>query len=240
MPRLAQLTLTTLLLTTVAATSPPVESLTSHLAALKDTTTLSANFLCEKKLAALETPLLSRGQLWIQKGDASHGGDGAAIRFSTEKPYTSELILTNGKVLARSQHETEWTKTNQSSRPGLTAVMSQLGGWSTGDAGKLAEEYTIAASNGPIPTMPSSNGPAQSPKPEADVYTLTPTNKDLLKAIKKITLAVDKKSHILLFLEILTQQDDTTRYWFYNVQTNKPLPENIFSPNTVAPQNAVK
>jgi outer membrane lipoprotein-sorting protein len=211
----------------------PAHSLTAHLAALKDTRTLNAQFICEKRLALLETPLLSSGQLWIKKGDPKDG----AVRFSTQKPYTSELILIDGKVHVRSQHETDWSRTNQSSRPGLTAVMSQLGGWSTGDPGKLTEHYAIATSADPVPDLPA-GAAKENNKPGADVYALTPTNKDLLKAVKKITLAIDQKSHHLLFIEILTQQDDVTRYWFFNVRTNADLPNDIFSPNTAPPAPA--
>jgi outer membrane lipoprotein-sorting protein len=231
-----------LLAVTLAANAPndAAQSLTAHLNALKDTTTLTAQFICQKKLAALETPLLSRGQLWIQKGDAK--STDAAIRFSTEKPYTSELILTGGKVLARSQHETEWTKTNQSTRPGLTAVMSQLAGWSTGDPGKLTEMYDIKHSSVTLSfeetteiQRPGAATQRTEKHTDTDLYLLTPTNKDLIKAIKQITFAIDPKTHFLLMLEILTQQDDTTQYHFYNVEANKPLPENIFSPNTTPP-----
>lgn len=207
-----------------AADSPSAtESLTAHLKALKDTTTLHARFICTKNLAALETPLVSQGELWIKRGDRA--GE-TSVRFSTEKPYTSELILTGGKVLARSQHETQWTTTNQSTRPGLSAVMSQLAGWSTGDPGKLTEMYEIK--RGAVPTGDQ----------PADVYILTPTNKDMLKAIKEITLTIDVKTHTLIMLRIQTQQDDTTEYHFLAVEMNKELPKDIFSPNTAPPATA--
>ncbi|MCL2646831.1 MAG: outer membrane lipoprotein carrier protein LolA [Phycisphaerales bacterium] len=202
-------------------------ALAAHLAALKETRTLQANFICEKRLAALDTPLISRGHVLVRRGDPREGE--GALRIVTETPYFSELILAKGKLLARSQHETEWTKTNQPTRPGLTTVLSQLGGWSASDTGKITDMYTISTSTASIPASP--NGTVQSAA--ADVFTLTPTNKDLLRVVKQITFAVDRASHHLLFLQMSTQQDDATRYWFYDIKANVQFPADAFVPTTV-------
>jgi outer membrane lipoprotein-sorting protein len=214
---------------TLAQTSAPApQQLADHLAALHDVTTLEARFLCEKRLALLETPLVSSGRVWIKRGNKA--GEGA-VRFSTEKPYVSELILAEGKVYARSQHETEWAKSNQSSRPGLTAVMGELGGWATGDASNIAAMYTVAAAS---PLVPAPPGNAAAPANSAiDTFTLTPANKDLAKAVKQITLTLDRAAGTLLYIEIITTQDDTTRYWFTDVTKNALLPEGIFEPRDV-------
>ena len=209
-----------------AAVPDPLQQLSAHWAALKDVKTLSARFVCEKNLAALETPLNSEGRLWILKKDADK--DNGAVRFSTETPYISELILADGKVFARSQHEEEWTKTNQASRPGLTAVMGQLGGWSTGDTSKIADMYAVTI--GDPANIPPAPG-AKTERRPIDAFLLTPTNKDLAKAVKQVTLALDSTSHYLYFIEITTQQDDITRYWFVDVQTNSPLPTDVFKPD---------
>ncbi|MGN6370609.1 MAG: LolA family protein [Phycisphaerae bacterium] len=201
-----------------------MKSLSADWDALKDVKTLEAHFVCEKNLAALETPLHSEGRVWIRKGEDAKEG---AVRFSTEKPYVSELILADGKVYARSQHETEWTKTGQASRPGLTAVMSQLGGWSTGNAAKISDMYTVSRGSA-VPPMPDASTAAS---PGVDVFILTTANKDLAKAVKQVTIAVDRAAHTLRFVEILTQQGDATRYWFYDVHTNVTLPADIFKPD---------
>jgi outer membrane lipoprotein-sorting protein len=205
------------------APASAAKELASHWDALKDVRTLSARFICEKNLADLETPLHSEGRVWIRKGENGREG---AVRFSTEKPYVSELILTDGKVYARSQHETEWTKTNQSSRPGLTAVMRQLGGWATGNASQIEDMYSVSRGDG-MPAMPG----AETPESNADVFVLTPSNKDLAKSVKRITLAIDRTQHTLHYIEILTQQDDSTKYWFHDVKTNAELPLDVFKPD---------
>jgi outer membrane lipoprotein-sorting protein len=195
--------------------------LAAHWAGLDEVHSLTARFVCEKELAALDTPLRSEGRLWIGKGKEE------GVRFSTEKPYVSELILTGGKVYGRSQHETEWTKTTQAARPGLTAVMGQLGGWSTGDTSQIAAMYSVAKGGAEIPKMP---GVVQGDVPEGavDVFVLTPTNVDLAKAVKRVTLAVDQKTNVLRYIEIVTAQNDATRYWFFDVKLNGELPAGVF------------
>jgi outer membrane lipoprotein-sorting protein len=208
--------------------------LAAHWAPLKNLRTLTARFICEKDLAALDTPLHSEGRLWIGKGDAKSTDTG--IRFSTEKPYNSALLLTAGKIYARSQHETDWTKTNPSSRPGLTAVMGQLGGWSTGETSQIAAMYSVTKSDAHIPAIPeilhgkSDQGSGAVGGGAVDVFVLTPTNPDLAKVVKTITLALDHQTNVLRYIEILTQQADATRYWFFDVKLNANLPPNIFKP----------
>ncbi len=130
---------------TAAASGEALGALQKHLGVLKGVNTLEAKFVCEKRLAMLDSPLVSSGRLWIRKGSGKGEGGvgGNAVRFSTETPYESELILAEGKAYGRSQHETEWAINSQSARPGLTAVMQQLGGWSTGDAGNLTDFYAV-------------------------------------------------------------------------------------------------
>jgi outer membrane lipoprotein-sorting protein len=212
-----------------------LRGLQEHLAALKDVKTLTAKFICEKRLAMLDSPLVSTGRLWIRKSDDK--GAGGAVRFSTDKPYISELILVDGKVHGRSQHENEWTTTNQSTRPGLSAVMVQLGGWSTGDAGKLTDMYSVAraAASAKIPPPPENAAGVKIGNEGVDIFVLTPTNKDLAIAVKSIEVSLDRSTHQLLSIQITTAQDDVTRYWFHNVQLNAALAADIFQPAKAAP-----
>ena len=132
------------------------------------------------------------------------------------------------------------------SRPGLTAVMGQLGGWSTGEIGKVMQEYSVVSSSQTVPAIPAAAGaePAEARKSEktpVDVFVLTPTDKDLAKSVKQITLAIDRPApgggggHHLRFIEILTQQNDATRYWFYDVKDNAKLPADILTPTAGDP-----
>lgn len=210
--------------------------LATALAGLKDVKTLQADFVCMKQLQALDTPLTSSGHVWIQRGESGAAG---SVRFTTRHPYVSEIILSDGKVWARSQHEEEWTKSNQSSRPGLTAVMGELGGWATGDASKLSDLYSVTEASAAIPPAPeaASTQPADAPAGQAaTTFTLTPTNKDLAKSVKQIRIVFDPAAATLRFIEIVTEQGDMTRYWFTGVQKNAALPVGIFEPrNEPAP-----
>ena len=230
-----------------AATHGAADRLAAHLAALQGVRTLSAHFTCEKRLKLLETPLESSGEIWIEK---ARGSGAPSVRFSTDQPYVSELILTNGKVFARSEHESEWTKTDQSSRPGLTAVMQQLGGWSMGEAAGISEMYTVEAApaDARIPAMPAEPGGGGAPATEAeaalpaasraDMFILAPKNKDLAVAVKQVTLAIDRTTHHLRFLEVETRQGDVTRYWFHDVKTDVPLPAEVFQPRGLTVSDA--
>ena len=205
--------------TPLAATMPAAGvALDAHLAAMANIKTLQADFVCEKDLAMLESPLVSHGTLVIAKPQS--------VRFSTHKPYVSELILHDGKVLQKSQHETEWTRSDQSTRPGLNAIMGQLAGWSVGNAGKIGEFYQVAWAEKPLPPVPGEKQSAGA----VDTFLLTPTNADLLKVIKEMRLAFDAKSHQLLAVRFITQPGDTTTYWFSEPKIDGTLPADVFAP----------
>ena len=59
---------------------------------------------------------------------------------------------------------------------------------------------------------------------------LTPTNKDLAVAVKRVEIAMDRKTSQLRFVELLTAQDDVTRYWFYDVRVNETIAADVFKP----------
>ena len=53
---------------TQAGGKDALADLQACLETMKDVKTLQVGFVCEKRLAALETPLVSSGRLWIRKG----------------------------------------------------------------------------------------------------------------------------------------------------------------------------
>ncbi len=59
---------------------------------------------------------------------------------------------------------------------------------------------------------------------------LTPTNKDLAVSVKRVEIAMDRGTSQLVFVEILTQQDDATRYWFFDVRVNEKIAGDVFKP----------
>ncbi len=218
--------------------SDALRELEAHVAAMKDVRTLEMEFVCEKRLAMLEEPLVSSGRLWIRKGG---GNAGNAVRFSTEKPYVSEVILAGGKMHVRSQHEQKWTTTDQSARPGLAVVMMQLGGWSTGEAGKLGETYGVSRARESVPDAPKAAdvaGTQLAMKADGlDVYDLVPLQKDLAAVVRRVRVAMERQTHKLAFIEIESRGQggdaaggDVTRYWFLDAKINAALPEGVFDP----------
>jgi outer membrane lipoprotein-sorting protein len=225
------------------------KSLEGHLEKLKDVRTLEVQFVCQRQLATVDAPLVCAGRMWMRKGARQDAKDGVggALRISTEAPFVSELILADGKIYGRSQHESEWTVTAQAARPGLTAVMVQLGAWSTGDTVLWTQMYAVtgernesgdagpqgAAANAIIPQSPAVGGlksrAAGDGRP-LDIYMLAPGNSDLAAIVKSIQLAIDRESSMVQSIEITTVQGDVTRYWFFEEKANDDLSADLFKP----------
>ena len=204
--------------------------LAAHFAGMRDIQTLQASFACEKQNSLLAKPLISHGRLWIRRGDIMKAGAGA-IRFTTEQPNLSEFILADAKVYAHSERDKKWTRSDQKSRPGLPAVMEQLGSWSTGETNNVAELYSVAMGNAGVIEIPAADGfPAVKARGDPEFFVLTPKNAELRKNVRQITLAIDKATHTLLSVEILAKQSDVTRYCFLDVRTNLELPKDVFKP----------
>lgn len=207
---------------------PAAAALAAQFSARQEVTTIEADFICMRQLAGLDTTLVSCGKVAAQRAEG--------VRFSTLVPYRTELILRRGKVLAKSQHEEEWDVSNLSSRPGLTAVMGQIGNWLVGNGGGIEEMYQVsrptAAAQVPTPPADKLNEPSTE-KGNAQAwerFKFTPTNKDLVKVVKAITLGFDRSSHQVVFVQVVTQQGDSTCYWFSNVRQNGTLSAETLEP----------
>ncbi len=201
------------------------DALAAQLGALHSIKTLQADFVCDKRIAALEQPLVSGGTITVAGADQ--------LRFSTLRPYVSEIILDHGKLLLKSEHETSWTRATSTGRPGLSAIMEQMAGWSLGDISKLDETYKVAGAAGSIPKAPGDSAATQAAMAKVSspaMFLLTPIKPELSKAVASLTLGVDPTTHYLLFLQLTTADQDVTRYWFYNIKTNAQLAPAIFSP----------
>jgi len=196
---------------------------------------IGVTFLCEKRLLNLDTPLQSSGHWWVERERPNDDSiPDVTIRFSTESPYLSDLILIKHRAYSISQHEKKWTGSGQSSHPGLTAVMLDLSDLLAGHADHLHDLFTVsAAPAAPLPAPAGKSAPLATP---ADVFILTPVNKDLSAAVSSVAIALARpgqnatSSPPLIFAEITTAQGDITRYWFSHAQVDSPLPTDIFKP----------
>jgi outer membrane lipoprotein-sorting protein len=204
------------------------ESLADNLQAMQQVKLLKTHFVCEKRVAALDTPLVSSGTIWIGRPDS--------VRFSTERPYLSELILNDGQVLSRNQHDEQWTKSPQANRPGLTAIMGQMTKWSMGETQNMRQAYTIDYADVAVPPPPSvgseksEGGVAAGP---SSCYLLKPRDKTVAEAIRDIVLVVDDESHYLRLVRIVSTQGDQTTYWFDRTQSDVKAPPDLFTPQGV-------
>lgn len=178
---------------------------------------IQADFICIKQMATPDAPLISSGVLYAARPES--------VRYSTTLPYKSDLILIDGKVYARTQHEKEWAKSSQSSKPGLTAVAGQIAGWSIGELRKIADYYDVAASGADLPAMPAEAAAFDIAKSQR--FELTPTHQELKKVVERIQLAFDGTSGQLRFVRIFIHGGEIVIYWFSPID-NATLPRDIF------------
>ena len=202
---------------------PADETLVGHLAAMKQINCMETLFVCEKRLAALDTPLVSSGTIWIRSPDS--------VRFTTNKPYLSDLILHDGQVLSRNQHDKRWVRNPQATRPGLAAVMGQMAKWSLGETQSMRDAYDIIHANAEVPPLPS--GRSELGVGKTACFTLKPRDEAVAVAVRSILLIVDEDSHCLRVVRIVTAQGDQTTYWFDRIQLNAKLPADAFAPEDV-------
>jgi hypothetical protein len=87
------------------------------------------------------------------------------------------------------------------------------------------------------PELPSGKAAATRPAEAAEMFVLTPVNKDLAVAVKRVRVGMvggavvtGKKPSRLAYCEIVTAQDDVTRYWFFDGKVNAALPADEFRP----------
>ena len=210
------------LLLMAAATEPAVGearmAFGARLAGLKETKMLQIQFTCTREIQDVETVLTSAGGLWVRAGNHKAGtamvgsGGGGAVHIRTETPYRSETILRDGKFAGRTQHEGKWQVSNQSSTPGLTAVMGQIAGWCVGDAGRLDEWFSVERGAGEGTT---------------EAFLLSPRNPDLQKTVKHVMVTFDAQRATRV--RITTAQGDRTTYDFTEWQANGAIPADVFN-----------
>jgi len=194
---------------------------------------LTAGFVRQHTLAHFDTPLLSSGTLWV-----ASAREGGGERIAVQWPYASDYVFLDGKTKARSQHESKWTLTDQSAKPGLTAMLVQMGAWSMGGVGR-ADLFSIKRGDGLIPARPQANELIVNPPAHGDTFLLTAINKDLATSVKQVLLgfatgpakgADGGKRMLLQYLEIDTVPGDSVKYWFFEHDVATPLPPDVFDP----------
>ncbi|HEX5105544.1 MAG TPA: outer membrane lipoprotein carrier protein LolA [Pirellulaceae bacterium] len=199
---------------------------------MRSVQTLSTSFRCEKRMESLDVPLLSQGRLLVARRE-----ERVSMRLTTESPYFSELILADGKSRARSQHEASWSSSDQSSRPGLTAVMVLVAGCSVGELGNLADYFSVRPAE-------TAAAPPSPPDPVPKTwFVLEPTNKDMAIAVREVRLGfagpgVKSAPGIRSLTDavIVTAQGDVTHYEFFSPAFNAALPADAFRPVTLRPE----
>ncbi len=200
--------------------------LRSKMIVMRKLHTWRAEFVCEKRLAVLRQPFISAGILAIGRPDN--------VRFATQKPYRSTVILTGNHIYLRSQTNRRWHKADPSRSKSLGFIMGQLAQWSLGHVGRLGKEYRISYAMSALRIRPVT-GPRRRSRPQKTaptriVFTLVPRRGILSKAIRNLQLGFARHSSRLVYIAIHQVTGDATVYWLYKQEKNPPLPANYFKP----------
>ncbi len=218
---------------TIAAAVPPPDHgktaaalLRNKMIVMRKLHTWRAAFVCEKHLAVLQKPFISSGIMAIARPDK--------VRFATQKPYRSSVILTGSHIYLRSQTNHRWHKAGLSRSKSLGYIMGQLAQWSLGHVHRLGKEYRISYVIAAFPirpaTAPQHRTATQKATGKCTLFTLVPRKGILSKAIRNLQLGFAWHSSRLVYISIHQVTGDATQYWLYKQEKNPPLPTNYFKP----------
>lgn len=188
--------------------------------------TWRAAFVCEKHLAVLRHPFISSGILAIARPDM--------VRFATQKPYRSSVILTADHIYLRGQTNHRWHKAKPSRGKSLGYIMAQLAQWSLGRVHDLGKDYRISFAISALPIRPAAGrqrrARSQKAADKCTLFKLVPRRGILARAIRNLQLGFAPHSSRLVYIAIQQVNGDATQYWLYKQEKNPPLPTNYFKP----------
>lgn len=200
--------------------------LRSKMIVMRKLHTWRAAFVCEKHLAVLRRPFISSGIIAIARPNK--------VRFATQKPYRSSVILAGNHIYLRSQTNHRWHKADPSRSQSLGYIMGQLAQWSLGHVHRLGKDYRISYVIAAFPIRPAT-GPqhrtaTQKAASKCPLFTLVPRKGILSKAIRNLQLGFARHSSRLVYIAIHQVTGDATQYWLYKQEKNPSLPTEYFKP----------
>jgi outer membrane lipoprotein-sorting protein len=214
-----------------ATAKPADQMLARNIAAMRGVRAIRVNFRCEKKLQVLKRPFVSGGVITIARPNQ--------VRFQTISPYLSCYILTGRKVFSRNQTDRHWHTARLDRQESLAMIMRQFALWSLGKQRNIGKDYSVTMTRTALPPPPRLSGappgePSRralpAPSREVELFTLTPRNSLLAKAIRTVQLGFPPQSPHLIFIRIASRHDNQSLYWFDHLRMNPHLPASCFKP----------
>lgn len=210
------------------------EAFAAQMAALRGVERVQGSWVNEKAMLDVRKNMVSQGVYWAER---TEGGEQVRVRWGTREPFVSDLILVPGKRLAKSQHETEWVDSGEG-KPGLTAVMWHLAGWSVGRAGPVGEGRLYALRSlqreteidGPPEVEGTGGGKRKAWR--VDLYTLVPVDREFGESVGWVRLGFRRGLGVdhLVYAEVKTGAGDVLRHWFTQQRINGRFGADVFEP----------
>ena len=162
---------------------------------------IQADFIQEKHLKILRSPLLSRGVFIFQAPDS--------LRWQYMSPVQSLLLMHEGKTRQFIQHDNRLVEERSMGMDAMQVVSQEISRWL---AGNFTDNPTFQARLKP-----------------GGFIVLTPKNQGLAQLISQIVLKLADEPGLMESVTIYEGRDSFTKLTFTNVVLNKKIPEITFT-----------
>ena len=162
--------------------------------------TISADFVQEKHLEILSSPLISKGVFYYEAP--------GSLRWEYLSPIKSILLMHEGRVSRYIWGENGFTRDSGLSLQAMQIVLEEITMWL---GGHFAENPDFTASLEPDRRI-----------------VLTPKKKALAAIIKSIELILSDRPGVIKSVTIYEGENSFTRIIFENVRVNEVLKETVF------------
>jgi len=162
---------------------------------------IQADFIQEKHLKILRSPLLSRGVFVFQAPDS--------LRWQYVSPVQSLLLMHEGKTRQFIQHDNRLVEERSMGMDAMQVVSQEISRWL---AGNFTDNPTFQARLKP-----------------GGLIVLTPKNQGLAQLISQIVLKLADEPGLMESVTIYEGSDSFTKLTFTNVVLNKKIPEITFT-----------
>jgi outer membrane lipoprotein-sorting protein len=169
----------------------------------KKTNTLQADFRQEKELALMARPEVSTGTFTFSKPNN--------VLWTYAAPKRVQMVIANGVMT------TYYADLGKAERIDVKKFEDRIFKYmgASGAIDELARYFDFTFKNS-----------KSKPVWELD---LTPKNRAVAKRVKRIKLAIDKKTYLTTKIEYVEGDGDITRYEFTNLRINQPVPPSRFA-----------
>lgn len=162
--------------------------------------TVQADFIQEKHLQILSTPLKSEGFLAFRQPDA--------LRWEYKTPVPSILVMAGGTLARFVNSQGQWIRDTSPSLQAMQFVMQDITRWLNGEF--------------------DANPDFKARLEEGGRIVLTPVQDALARVIQKIELDLDRQPGVIHEVRVFEDDRNYTRLIFKGVTLNAPLDPSIF------------